>query len=174
MGGGFTTGRPAHGAAGHMGRPSPCLRRNGCPTWRDGNREAAIALEQLWSELAQRHRFAILCAYPLSQFCESDSNGFDGVCTCHSHVLPAESYSTLTNDDERLRAISALRQRAQSLAAEIEHRREIEQFLRQRERELSEALEQDNRGSELTTVRRLLELCDKPIHSRRESSRPSH
>ena len=37
--------------------------------WMDGNRAGAIELEQLWNDLAQRHRFALFCAYPNRRFC---------------------------------------------------------------------------------------------------------
>lgn len=41
----------------------------------------------------------------------------------NAHVIPAESYSGVADEDARLRRISALQQRAQMLETEIEHRR---------------------------------------------------
>src|SRR5436305_2397001 len=72
---------------------------------------------------------------------ESDGEAFRNICTCHSHVVPAESYAALPSDDERLRAITLLQQRAQSLRAEIAHRKEVEKALFRRERELSDFFE---------------------------------
>lgn len=99
--------------------------------WEEGNREGAIALEQRWSVLAQRHHFALLCGYPLRAF-NDDAEGveFDRVCACHTHIHPAESYSHIGHDSSRLRAVSKLQQQVLSLKAEIEHRREIENSLR--------------------------------------------
>ena len=110
--------------------------------WAEGNRSAAIRLEELWNELAKEQTFALFCAYPMHAFVsEEDGQPFGSVCTCHTRVIPAESYSTLTDSDERLRAISLLQQKANSLEAEIAHRKEVEEALRQREREFSDFFE---------------------------------
>lgn len=115
--------------------------------WSDGNRDGAIALEGLWNELAKRHRFALFCAYPMSGCAEGDqSAAFNGVCSCHTRVIPAESYGAADTDDKRLRAISLLQQKAHSLAAEIEHRQEVEKSLVKRERELADFFENATEG----------------------------
>jgi signal transduction histidine kinase/ActR/RegA family two-component response regulator len=108
--------------------------------WSNGDRHAAIRLEELWNELGKIHRFALFCAYPISTF-DDASQGvpFNGICACHSHVIPAESYSDIDNADDRLRAVTRLQQKAQSLEAEIAHRSEVQKTLAQRERELIEA-----------------------------------
>lgn len=103
--------------------------------WVDGNRDAAYQLEQLWNELAKSHAFTLYCAYPMSGFGgEVDGTPFAEVCTSHTRVIPAESYASLFNQDDQLRAITNLQQKAQSLEAEVSRRKEAE-------RELSDFLE---------------------------------
>jgi PAS domain S-box-containing protein len=115
--------------------------------WGDGNRDAAIRLEELWNELAKSHRFALFCAYPITGFGEeSDSVPFSGVCKCHSRVIPSESYAAIPEPQERIRAITLLQQKAQSLSAEISHRTEVERSLSQRERELADFFENATEG----------------------------
>lgn len=110
--------------------------------WSDGNREAAIALEQLWSDFSKRHHFTILCAYPIDSFNRSDHfEAFSTICNCHSRVIPAESYSDSADCDERLRKISMLQQQAHSLRAEIKHRQVVESALSRRERKLADFFE---------------------------------
>jgi hypothetical protein len=88
--------------------------------WSQGNREAAIGLEQLWNDLAKRLPFSLLCAYPIKSFGrESDDAPFRTICGAHSHVMPAESYAALTNTEDRLRVITELQQRATALEGEI-------------------------------------------------------
>src|SRR6185436_13478224 len=85
---------------------------------------------------------ALFCAYPMRLFeGADDGNPLQQVCTCHSRVIPAESYASIANPEARLTAITLLQQKAQSLSAEIEHRKEVERALVERERELSEFLE---------------------------------
>jgi CheY-like chemotaxis protein len=115
--------------------------------WADGNRDGAIELEQLWNKLAKEQRFALFCAYPISEFTGSDhSDGFEGICSCHSRVIPAESYAAAGTVDKRLRAISSLQQKAQSLETEIEHRRDVERVLAARERALADVVESTMEG----------------------------
>lgn len=84
--------------------------------WAEGEYQAAIRLEEMWNELQKAHAFSLFCAYPMNglgghQFTEPHS----GVCTVHSRVIPAESYAGLDDQDERLRAIAKLQQKAASL-----------------------------------------------------------
>jgi CheY-like chemotaxis protein len=113
--------------------------------WAEGNHEGAIELEQLWSDLSKRYRFALFCAYPMNGFANGDQTSeFEGVCSCHTRVIPAESYAGIEREDERLRAISLLQQQAQSLQAENEHRREVEKAFIRRERELLDLFENNH------------------------------
>ena len=110
--------------------------------WADGNRQAAIRLEQFWNRLAERHSFYLHCAYPLEQFSgEEDGGGLQFICAEHSHIVPGEQYTDLTDDVERLRAIVSLQQKAQALQTEIQERKKIELALQERETELREFLE---------------------------------
>ena len=106
--------------------------------WADGQPEAALRLEQLWNELAQTHIFYLHCAYPMTLFSQAEDGGPLGqVCAQHSSVVPAESYAALLQEDERLRAIAFLQQKAQALETEIEQRKRAQEALERREVELS-------------------------------------
>ncbi len=118
--------------------------------WAEGKREGAIRLEELWNDLQKTHPFSLYCAYPIRAF-----NGpaqevpFHEVCTCHSRVLPAESYAALPGEGERLVTIARLQQKAQALEAEIAHRQEVEARLIAVQAALREA---DRRKNEFLAV----------------------
>jgi signal transduction histidine kinase len=79
--------------------------------WKDGNQKAAIRLEEMWNELAATHSFALLCAYVMGSFYKQPgADRFHEVCRTHSHVVAPESYA--------------------HLQAEIEHRKQVENALR--------------------------------------------
>jgi PAS domain S-box-containing protein len=97
--------------------------------WANGQHEAAMELEKLWNDLGQKHPFHLRCAYPLLDFSRTDDSGpFLKICTEHSGVIPDESYSTLPSEDERLRSIAELQQKAQALDYESELRHSEERF----------------------------------------------
>jgi PAS domain S-box-containing protein len=98
--------------------------------WAEGNRDAAWRLEALWNDLAKTYSFALFCAYPLNGFRdESDAARLQDICGCHSRVIPAESYASLSTAGEQLHAIIALQQKAEVLEAEIARRKQAEQEL---------------------------------------------
>jgi len=98
--------------------------------WAQGKAEQAIQLEQFWNDLAQTHSFHLCCAYPISGFDRTDHvDSFQLICAEHSHVTPAESYTSLTEPD-RLRAVSEWQQKALALETEIAERKKIEEALR--------------------------------------------
>jgi PAS domain S-box-containing protein len=101
--------------------------------WRDGNPEGAIRLEELWNDLAEHYTFNLLCAYPMGNFySESHAAHFEHVCRTHSHVFPAETISAKGGDSQQLaREIALLQQQARALTSEIEHRKELENALRE-------------------------------------------
>jgi len=107
--------------------------------WEAGNREGALRLEQLWNELAKIHAFALFCAYPMHCFQnESESEPFFHICQQHTRVIPSESYAAKPrNDDERLRAIALLQQKAAALENEIAERKRVEDELRRKNQELT-------------------------------------
>lgn len=108
----------------------------------EGHQKAAMALEELWNELAKTYPFSLFCAYPIYAFDEARHGvPFHHICSQHARVLPTESYTGLESPDERLRAISLLQQKAQSLEREIAYRIEVEKALSRRERELTDFFE---------------------------------
>jgi signal transduction histidine kinase/CheY-like chemotaxis protein len=99
--------------------------------WQQGNHVGAIKLEHLWTELQKSHAFSLFCAYPLNALRgEQMAQPTFDVCAAHTRVIPAESYASLTDIDARMREIALLQQRAHSLEAEVNERREIEERLR--------------------------------------------
>src|SRR6266566_8891524 len=106
--------------------------------WADGNRVAAIRLEELWNELAQHEAFALLCAYPISHFDDAAyAQPFADINAAHTSVTPAESYS-IAEIDERNRVIATLQQKAAALEAETKQRAALEAALRGKIDELAE------------------------------------
>ncbi len=106
--------------------------------WAEGNRDAAIRLEELWNDLAQRETFALLCAYPMSHFDDAAyATPFADINAAHTWVTPAESYS-IVEADERNRVIATLQQKAAALEAETKQRAALEGALRSKIDELAE------------------------------------
>jgi signal transduction histidine kinase len=98
--------------------------------WADGKAEAAIRLEQLWNGLARTKPFSLFCAYPMSSFNrEEDSGLLLQVCNEHSAVIPTEGYMGLGSEDERLRGITQLQQKAKALETEIAKHKRLRQEL---------------------------------------------
>ena len=57
----------------------------------DNNPYAAIRLEQLWNRLAQRQRFSLFCAYPLSSLqIGQNADAVTRICAEHDLTVPAE------------------------------------------------------------------------------------
>ena len=84
--------------------------------WDDGNLAGALALEDLWNELADTRPFTLLCGYPISAFAtDASTAGFRQVCDRHSSVIPCES-SAPAHVANQGRAIAAMQQ--QLLAAD--------------------------------------------------------
>ena len=53
--------------------------------WKKGKSDAAIRLEVLWNELAERFTFSLLCGYAMGNFYKQ-TEGFEQVCQQHTHV----------------------------------------------------------------------------------------
>jgi PAS domain S-box-containing protein len=97
--------------------------------WAEGKKEAAIRLEQLWNSLAETHKFALHCAYPINSFSSSDySEPFLKICAEHTSVLPTESYLNLIEEEERRRAVAHLQQKAKAAEADTALRQSEERF----------------------------------------------
>ena len=109
--------------------------------WRDGRHEAAVQLEQLWKELGERERFALYCAYPMPKGADAaDLRSFDRICSQHSRVIPTETYVN-SEPEARLKLIAQLQQKARALEWEVQRRTMVERALADRDRELSDFLE---------------------------------
>jgi hypothetical protein len=106
-----------------------------------GNSAAAIALEDLWNDLAKPNRsfFVARTQWPNFHLAEH-SESFLKICNQHSSVVPAESYTALPGEERRLREITHLHQRAQALENEIAARRHAENALRLAHDELEKRL----------------------------------
>jgi signal transduction histidine kinase len=104
---------------------------------KDGNVRAAIRLEKLWHDALQERPFALLCAYLMGNFHRpSDGERLTEVCASHSHVIPTETFVTLTDPNERLREVLLLQQKGKVLKAEVEQRKRLEQALSEALRDL--------------------------------------
>lgn len=139
--------------------------------WADAKFEAAVRLEQLWNEFAETHPISLHCAYPLSGFYrEEHGDSLLQICAQHSAVIPGESYSELVSQDDRLRIIAQLQQKARALETEVAQRRLAEEKLRRNQAELESLVEK--RTSALRQLSsRLLSLQDS---ERRRIARELH
>jgi signal transduction histidine kinase len=125
-----------------------------------GNAEAAVRLEQLWNEVAEGYSLSLLCAYPMSGFDrESHGDALSRICAEHTHVIPAESYSALVNEEDRLRTITQLQQKAQALENEIAERKQAEEAMHRAKAVLEDTIEQRT-GALRQLSARLLRLQD--------------
>ena len=89
----------------------------------DGDAPAALALEDLWNELASTRDFSLLCAYPLRVFDVGARSAFRHICTQHTTVIPAEDYTLATSADHQQRVVAELQQENAALRAELRRRR---------------------------------------------------
>ncbi|MGH9401392.1 MAG: PAS domain S-box protein [Terriglobia bacterium] len=97
--------------------------------WAQGQAEAAIQLEKLWNRLGRSRPFSLCCSYPIGGFHrKEDAELFVRMCSEHTAVIPAESYTGASSEDERLRSIAELQQRAAALNHERALRQNAEQF----------------------------------------------
>lgn len=111
--------------------------------WAEGKYEAAIQLEQLWTEFTTEHGVQLLCAYPLSYFSRADDQElFARVCAHHSSVIPAESFMSGIIEEEQAREVAELQQRAEALAKEVDARKRAEARLRANQVELESIVQQ--------------------------------
>lgn len=64
--------------------------------WKQGNEAGAIALEELWNELAETRRFALLCGYHLDIFdINVQTSALPEILGVHTHPRPAADTSRL-------------------------------------------------------------------------------
>jgi PAS domain S-box-containing protein len=95
----------------------------------NGQPDAALALERLWNKLSRTYSFSLLCAYPMKEFSQhSRKELFLKICDEHLGVLPTAGPGTQWTDEDRLRSIAELQQRANALEAELALHRSEEQL----------------------------------------------
>ena len=100
-----------------------------------GKIDAALRLEQLWNELSRTHSFSLYCAYPMRSFPRQEhGDAIARICAEHSHVIPDENYSTLSSEEDRLRSVAQLQQKAQALEAEVALRETFSREVERRKR----------------------------------------
>jgi excisionase family DNA binding protein len=96
-----------------------------------GDHTAALRLEALWNDLRATHAFSLSCGYPMDCLGGAAlAEVLGDVCAAHERIIPAESYSSLSDPGDRLRAIAVLQQKARSLELEIAERKGAEERLR--------------------------------------------
>jgi len=119
--------------------------------WAEGKPEAAIQLEELWNDLARTHSFSLRCAYPIACFNREEfGEPFLKICAAHSAVIPGETYAALSTDEERLRGITHLQQKEQTLETAKAERRDAQDSLRRKQSELADLLEDAVEGVQRT------------------------
>jgi PAS domain S-box-containing protein len=108
----------------------------------DGRADAAVELENLWNQLAQVQPFSLYCAYGMDHFRDGAAcDAFAAVCRAHSHVTPSENLHIPHAEHEQLALITQLHQKASALERELELRLHAEARLRDRERDLSDFID---------------------------------
>jgi C4-dicarboxylate-specific signal transduction histidine kinase len=91
--------------------------------WHEGKHQAAIRLEQLWNEFCEAQPLRLRCAYPLGEFSRNDpEQQLQQVCGEHSHIVSSESFSALATEQQRLRSVAVLQQKADALDSVLAER----------------------------------------------------
>jgi hypothetical protein len=84
-------------AEGHPGRRIRAFGEMVDVLCAEGEPKAALALEELWNDLARTRDFSLLCGYQLDLFDRSAQvSPLPGVCRAHTHVRPAGDPARLT------------------------------------------------------------------------------
>jgi PAS domain S-box-containing protein len=109
--------------------------------WEQGQTGASLRIEELWNDLALTRSFHLSCGWPL-RFFSRDTDGvvIQRICAEHNHVVPAQGYENMT-DDERRRNAVVWQLKAQALEEETAQNRMTQQTLQLRESELRDFLE---------------------------------
>lgn len=134
--------------------------------WQRGEAESALRLEQFWNKLAESHSFQLRCAYPIASFDREVHNElFSRICSEHHVVIPAEDYSSLDNENDRLRSVARLQQTEQALRTETAARRSAQAQIQETQQEnqqlTAEIRKREAREDELRRfTRRLLSARD--------------
>jgi signal transduction histidine kinase len=86
-----------------------------------GQHEAAMHLEELWSNLARRYQFGLMCAYPAAAFDEHDCEALLQTCSAHASVLPLARATNASRERVVEHSASAvLQERIRGLEREVQ------------------------------------------------------
>jgi PAS domain S-box-containing protein len=109
--------------------------------WREGLQDAALRLEELWNELGERERFSLYCACPLPRESGAeDLHRLERACSQHRRGSSTDGYGR-SGQEARAQLIGQLQQKAHALEWEVQRRIMVERALAERDRELSDFLE---------------------------------
>ncbi len=129
--------------------------------WRDGQRTAAIHLEELWNDFQARHPFTLLCAYAMASFLRHPAD-VQRVCATHSHVVAGNGGRREQDGTPSLHPTATPSHHARRLELEIARRTELENGLRTALRELRMKEEKLRRSEE--QLRDFLENATLGLH----------
>ncbi|GJH10013.1 MEDS domain-containing protein [Caballeronia novacaledonica] len=147
-----------------------------------GESGAALRLEQLWNDLARKHAFSLLCAYPTRVFKGSEeARAFHAICSAHDSVLPPEAFVATAEDTVPYQlAVAAWQHKTKALELEIARRADIQRALselsahqhriRENERKRIAREIHDELGSVLTGIKAYVSVA--VDRARREGSAP--
>lgn len=74
-------------AKGYEGRKIRVFGDMVARLWERGNKEGAIALEDMWNRLMHREEIGLFCAYPARGMDDSSADNIGRVCSAHSKVI---------------------------------------------------------------------------------------
>jgi PAS domain S-box-containing protein len=119
--------------------------------WANGKESAAVQLQQCWNELPKLHCFSLRCAYPMTASNSREhSQAFLEIRRAHSQVFPEGTYPAAGSEQDRLRKVAFLQQKAQGHESQAAERKEAPRKLRRREAELADFLENALEGAQQT------------------------
>ena len=108
--------------------------------WQGANHAAAIALEEMWTDLGAVYPFDLLCAYAMAAFAAGPASaGVREICGEHSHVTVAAPGDGSTDASGAIGGVDQRSQPSRDLAAEIARRKQVETALRSSVQELKRA-----------------------------------
>ncbi|HTN24725.1 MAG TPA: diguanylate cyclase [Solirubrobacteraceae bacterium] len=88
-----------------------------------GDVASTIAVEDLWNDLASRHRFALLCGYPAPALEAVGPASADRIHERHSAIVASTRFAPLSEVLEQQRLVARLREEETALRAELERLR---------------------------------------------------
>jgi hypothetical protein len=61
--------------------------------WHEGQRDAALQLEDFWNDMVRMKEVAIFCSYMLDSLSGEAYDGLEAVCRAHTHLIPVRDYA---------------------------------------------------------------------------------